>query len=117
MPEQRVAPRQPQHLSVEVTSEPQGRFEIRTLNVSLSGAYCRSRYFLPVMTRLNVSLLLPGGESPQRLGAEAVVVRVQPCSGSGNEGSYDLALYFTKMQPGDQDRLNAFLRTNPGDAA
>lgn len=115
MPEQRAAPRQAQHLCVEVTSDPEGRFEIRTLNISLCGAYCRSRYFLPVMTRLGVSLLLPEGDPPQRLDAEAVVVRVQPSSESGSEDSYDLALYFTKMRPADQDRLNTFLKNESGD--
>ncbi len=115
MPEQRAAPRQAQHLSLEITSEPEGRFEIRTLNISLCGAYCRSRYFLPLMTRLGVSLLLPEGESPRRLDAEAVVVRVQPSSESGSEGSYDVALYFTKMQPADQDQLSTFLKNNSGD--
>jgi hypothetical protein len=117
MPEQRAAPRQAQHLSVEVTSEPQGRFEIRTLNLSLCGAYCRSRYFLPVMTRLRVSVLLPGRESPRRVDADAVVVRVQPSRESGSEGLYDLALYFTKMRSVDQDRLSAFLRREPGGEA
>jgi len=111
MPEKRAAPRHSERLSLLVSSEPQGRFEIETLNVSLSGAYCRSRYFLPIMTRLTVTLVLPGQKKQQNLSAAAVVVRVNPSTDAGSAGFYDMALYFTGMKPDEQERLGAFLRS------
>jgi hypothetical protein len=117
MPEQRSTPRHERRLSLQIASEPHGRFEIETVNLSLSGACCRSRYFVPLMTRLRVTMLLPGERAPEPLRADAVVVRVQPATAPGSDGSYDLALYFTQMRPADQDRLGAFLRGWPGGAA
>ncbi|MEE9217939.1 MAG: PilZ domain-containing protein [Acidobacteriota bacterium] len=116
MREQRAAPRRARQLRLEVSSEPQGRFEIQTLNISLCGAHCRSRYFLPVMTRINVTLLLPEEAAPRRLDAEAVVVRVQPCSETAAEGSYDMALYFTRMKESDQIQLSRYLQSGGGEA-
>lgn len=117
MPEQRAFRRHAERLSLHVASEPQGQFEIETLNVSLSGAYCRSRYFLPVMSRMKVTLVLPSGRTSERLEADAVVVRVNPSTDPALAGFYDLALYFTRMDSSAQERLGAFLRENPGEAA
>lgn len=116
MPEQRAFRRHAERLSLHVSSEPQGQFEIETLNVSLSGAHCRSRYFLPLMTRMRVTLVLPAGRTSDRLEADAVVVRVDPSSDPALAGFYDLALYFTRMEPVAQERLGAFLRDRPAEA-
>jgi hypothetical protein len=114
MAEKRASPRQAERLSLHIASEPQGRFEIETLNVSLSGAYCRSRYFLPLMTRLRVSMVLPEERGARTLATDAVVVRVDPSGGDGNTGTYDLALYFTHMEPAAQEHLSHFLRRQSG---
>jgi hypothetical protein len=116
MAEKRAAPRHSEHLSLLVSSEPQGRFEIETLNVSLSGAYCRTRYFLPLMTKLQVTLVLPTQRKPESLSASAVVVRINPSSDPGSAGFYEMALYFTGMDPSEQERLGAFLRSRPAGA-
>ena len=117
MPEQRVFRRHAERLSLHVASEPQGRFEIESLNVSLSGACCRSRYFLPLMSRMKVTLVLPDGKSSERLEVNAVVVRVNPSSDPALAGFYDLALYFTDMAAPDQERLGKYLKENPQEIA
>jgi hypothetical protein len=116
MPDQRADRRHTERLSLHVASEPQGRFEIETLNVSLSGAYCCSRYFLPLMTRMKVTLILPSGRTSEKLDADAVVVRVNPSTEPALAGFYDLAFYFVRMGDAERERLRLFLRERPAES-
>ncbi len=86
-----------------------GLVEMEALNLSLGGAHCLSDRRLEPMTRLEVTLDLPGS-SRLRLAvtAEAVVVRADSAS-SRNGPPYHLALWFQRMGSEDRARLRHFL--------
>ena len=105
--------RKHRRVQAEVTlrsAEAGGQLELDGVNLSLGGAYCRSWRALEPMTRLDVTLDLPG---PARaripVKAEAIVVRSETAPTEGNRPPYRLALWFRRMEAADRDRLRHFL--------
>lgn len=79
-------------------------------NLSLGGLYCTSTTDFPEMTRLAVRLMLPNGEAGgTTLDVEAVVVRREEVPAVNGDRRYDLALYFTHLDPAARERLAAYL--------
>ena len=80
--EKRRHPRIQDRLTLRSSSAETGSMEMSTTNLSLGGAHVVSSRYMPLMTRVEVTLHLPpdpGIESrPRSLKAEAVVVRVHP---------------------------------------
>lgn len=79
-------------------------------NLSLGGLYCTSQTDFPEMTQLAVRLLLPnesGENEPHDL--QAVVVRRNEVQSSTGNRSYELALFFTKIEQAARDRIASFL--------
>ncbi len=77
---------------------------LETLNISSSGVYFRSRRRLEPMTKLEMDLELPvpaeGGEvRPARIRCEGIVVRVAPEDGDAGEDDYEVAVFFTHIEP------------------
>jgi hypothetical protein len=88
-----------------------------TTNLSLGGAQVVTNRYLPLMTRVEVTLHLPpeaGPESrPRPVKAEAVVVRVQPPAPSHKTQSFEMALFFSRMEQQDRNALAHYLSTHP----
>jgi hypothetical protein len=86
-----------------------------TTNLSLGGVQVITRRYLPLMTRVEVTLHLPppdGQNSGSRsVKAEAVVVRVQPPSPTSEQGSFEMALFFSRMEHQDRNALADYLST------
>src|SRR5213594_2460988 len=100
----RVATRLPIDADVEGQ-----RFQIEASNLSAGGAYCRSDRRFPVMTRLEVSVDLPGDGGGEALRFDAVVVR---CESEGTDsGGWRLALYFPDLEPAARIRLAHFVQS------
>jgi len=68
---------------------------------------------VPVMTKVRVALVLPGGgrgPQPQRIACTGVVVRAESAAVPGDNGpAYRLAIFFTDLAPVDRDILAAFV--------
>ena len=57
-------------------------FVTETKNISCIGAYCQIDGYLPILTKLKITLLLPktrGLKAPQHITCEVTVVRIEKC--------------------------------------
>ena len=115
--EKRRYPRIPDRLTLRSSSAILGVAEMSTINLSLGGAQVKTNRFMPLMTRVEVSLHLPpenGTEArPRPVKAEAVVVRVNPPSPSRESEAYEMALFFSRMDLPDRNALARYLSTLP----
>jgi hypothetical protein len=87
-----------------------GRAHAESLNVSANGVYFASRAFIPILTRLRITLELPndaGGKS--RVACNGVVVRTEPEAEAPGTKEYQVACYFTDIAEHDQARLEAYI--------
>jgi len=67
---------------------------------------------LPLMTRLNVSFVLPqtgNGRPPAAIRCGGVVVRKDRSSGAAGSRSFVTAVYFSRIKPADRRRIARFV--------
>ena len=87
--EKRRHPRVLDRLTIRSSAPGYDPAEMITTNLSLGGACVVSRRFLPLMTRVEVTLHLPPESEaearPRAVKAEAVVVRVEPAQPSPDD--------------------------------
>ena len=113
--EKRRHPRVQDRLTLRSSSPETGSVEMSTTNLSLGGAHVVTNHYMPLMTRVEVTLHLPpaaGLESrPLPVKAEAVVVRVLPPAPSPGFRSFEMALFFSHMEQHDRNALARYLST------
>ena len=111
--EKRRHPRLQDRLTLRSTCPETGSLEMSTTNLSLGGAHVVTSRYMPLMTRVEVTLHLPpdaGAESrPRPLKAEAVVVRIHPPAPNHGSGSFEMALFFSRMEQQDRSALARYL--------
>ncbi len=85
-----------------------------TKNISSSGIYCQVDRFVPVMTKLGLKMSITLIENDQKVkrdvDCQAVVVRVNPESESGDTEFYQLGLFFTDIAEQDRQLINLYLQ-------
>ncbi len=101
--ERRKAPRVKKAFPFTIRSE-EGQITTQTKNISVSGAYCHLDKYLPLMTKLSISVGLP--DSEKNVHCEGVVVRVEEAVPTG----YNVAIFFSDMPEQDRQRLNRYLQ-------
>lgn len=115
--EKRRHPRINQRLRVN-SLDRQAKLELETIDLSAGGLRCKAPAYLAPMTKMELSLILPAAGSTiteQVIRGEAVVVRSEPLTAEpANDGTYRVALFFSKMEQADRDKLNAFLKDRDG---
>jgi len=90
--------------------------ELETIDLSAGGLSCTAPVFLPLMTKMAVSLVLPanaGSVLPEErvVKGEAVVVRSEPpIPSKAEDASYRVALFFSRMDEADRDILQKYLK-------
>ena len=111
--EKRRHPRVLDRLTLRSSSAETGSVEMSTTNLSLGGAHVVTNHYMPLMTRVEVTLHLPpdaGIESrPRPLKAEAVVVRIDPPAPEPRSRSFEMALFFSRMEQHDRTALARYL--------
>ena len=112
IPERRRLPRVPRTIPLHLGH---GTEELvaASIDLSASGVYCQVSTHLPVMTKVQVTFVLPGegqGPQPRRITCTGVVVRVESVEPGEHGPSYRLAIFFTELTPTDQDALATFVR-------
>jgi hypothetical protein len=109
--EKRSHPRIKDRLTLRSASSDAG--EMSTTDLSLGGAHVIATRFLPLMTRVEITLLLPPEEGidsgPRAVRAEAVVVRVHPPEAVATAAHYEMALFFSRMEQRDRSALARYL--------
>jgi PilZ domain-containing protein len=109
---------------VKVRSSSREAVELETIDLSVGGFSCTAPAFLPLMTKLALSLVLPTDHSSaadkqnglETVRGEAVVVRTEPPAPVDGQAAYRVALFFSKMDDADRQRLHDFLERHTGKA-
>lgn len=96
------------------------KLQLETIDLSAGGLSCRAPVFLAPMTKMAVSLVLPGNGGAEKTGqvvkGEAVVVRTEPEKGTEapSDGLYRIALFFSRMDESDRKKLQEYLKNLAG---
>ncbi len=107
--ERRSAARLPARLAMEITLGAD-RARAESLNVSANGVYFSSKAYIPLLTRLRITLELPEEPgSTSRVACDGVVVRTEPEVETASASEYEVACYFTDMSDTDRDRLESYI--------
>jgi len=99
--------------------------ELETIDLSAGGLSCTAPAFLPLMTKMAISLVLPDprrsspdeGDGHETVNGEAIVVRTDPAAPVEGKTTYRVALFFSRMDDADRRRLLEFLARQTGKAA
>jgi hypothetical protein len=83
-------------------------FTTKTVNLSAGGFYCRLPLFVPVLTKLKISMVIPstdisGKQEDHVITCEGMVVRTVPDKPKPGARAYEIACFFTDID--DYDRL------------
>ena len=82
-------------------------------NISGSGVYCYSPHYLPPLSKVALTIVLPAvpGRNPSQrlLKCEGLVVRCQSSEGTKKERAYQLACSFLGLEAGVRDRLEEYV--------
>lgn len=82
-------------------------------NISGSGVYCYSPHYLPPLSKVALTIVLPAvpGRNPSQrlLKCEGLVVRCQSSEGTKKDRAYQLACSFIGLEAGVRDRLEEYV--------
>ena len=109
--ERRRAQRVQADLAVTIVGE-RGEARGKALNISSSGIYFESPYYVAPLTRIKLELLIPdprAGES--KVTCDGVVVRVEPETKDPAVAIYRVAILFTLVPKSSLDVLDAYIRS------
>lgn len=107
--ERRTSARVPARLAMEIKLGG-GKARTESLNVSANGVYFASTAFIPLLTKLRITLELPEeGAKPSQVTCDGVVVRTEPDVETAGENDYQVACYFTDISESDRERLESYI--------
>lgn len=92
-----------------------------TVDISSSGAYCRVTRNLPLMSKIEVVLLVPGKESEsltKKIRCKGVIVRTEPAIlKDADRAHYNIAIFFTDISKRDQRIVEDYVASGNMDPA
>lgn len=84
-----------------------------TLNISESGVYCKVDKEIPLMSRVNLVVMIPdfskSGSPLKSLELDGVVVREHPVIIDGQVKHYDIAIFFESLSPKDKAMISSYI--------
>ena len=87
--------------------------KVKSLNVSANGVYFSSTKYIPVLTKLDITLDLPHRDAGETAGGNVVcrgvVVRTEPEEESAEQKEYQIACYFTSIDEADKETLESYI--------
>ena len=98
-------------LYLEQEQDEAAHVELETINISTSGVYFRSSRYMEPMTKLAIGLELavPGadGDAPDHalVHCQGLVVRSDPDEEQDDGAKYEVAVFFTWLEPEGQEVL------------
>lgn len=111
--ERRESVRIPAKLAMEIKISDAGATKVNSLNVSANGVYFSSPTFVPVLTKLDITLDLPiegaDGVKSENVTCRGVVVRTDPEEESPEQKEYQIACYFTSIDDSDKETLESYI--------
>lgn len=82
---------------------------VTTLNVGAGGVYVEVPHFIEPLTKLEMVLDLPTGNSSVRIETEAIVVRTQPERPDPSVARYQVACAFLTLSPEHREALQQYV--------
>jgi len=90
----------------------------KSLDLSASGVYCKVGKELPLMSRIKITMVVPGpaGAASRkskniRIVTDGVVVRQHPVIVDGKFAHYDVAIFFERIAPKDKRHLLDYINS------
>jgi len=116
MQERRKYPRITKSLPLKLFRS-DGNIVTQTVNLSCNGAYFSVDKDMPVMTKLEITILLPG--KPIR--CKGIVVRSEKSSSSRAKNAYNIAVFFHDIKENERHKLKGYINqhislSNPNNA-
>ncbi len=90
-------------------------FVTQTQNISCIGAYCQIDAYLPILTKLKITLLLPksgSSKTPRHITCEGTIVRVERSNDPIETNKYNIAIYFNQISKGDMKFIDAYVKSH-----
>ncbi|MBU4305054.1 MAG: PilZ domain-containing protein [Candidatus Omnitrophica bacterium] len=85
-----------------------------TKNISCTGLYCHVTRFLPVMTKLSISLFVPlivkERKVEKQINCAAVVVRTEPDREVQSTDIYYIGMFFTDIKEKDRETISKYIQ-------
>jgi hypothetical protein len=109
--ERRGAVRVPARLAMEIAVAGDTA-QVESLDVSANGVYFQTPLYIPVLTKLRITLDLPGDDEASRsrsVACDGVVVRTQPEIEDDSIDEYNVACFFTSISDADQETLEHYV--------
>jgi hypothetical protein len=116
--ERRRSPRTSAELRIQLSgSSARGAdsITVSTLNVSTGGVYVEVPRFIEPLTKLFLTMLVPGPtpeEEPIFVDTEAIVVRILPERASASVDRYEIACAFLDLSDDHRDVINRYVLTH-----
>lgn len=115
--ERRVSMRVDARLSMRVEGLPDGgptaQIVTESQNISSSGVYCLSSHFLPPLSKVQLTIVLPKlpghSHSQELIKCEGIVVRCESIVHRKSETQYQLACMFSGLDRAKQEILEEFV--------
>ncbi len=95
-------------------------FVTETKNISCIGAYCSIDTYLPILTKLKITLLLPkcrNSKKPKHITCEGTIVRVEHSGSPIENNKYNIAIYFNEISKGDMKLIDEYVRESAAQQA
>lgn len=112
--ERRTHQRAKKHLMLKIADK---GFDVitETVNISPSGTYCRVTRHLPIMSKIEVVVLVPAkgkGGQAKKIKCKGVVVRTEPVIlPDADRAHYNIAIFFTDITKKDRESIEAYVNT------
>lgn len=90
-------------------------FVTETRNISCVGAYCQIDTYLPILTRLKITLLIPRSKSSKaakHITCEGTIVRIERMDATLEHDKYNIAVYFNSISKSDMKLIDAYVKNN-----
>ena len=113
MSERRRLPRASTPLPIRILQSSFGELEAEIINLSGSGVYCEIRRLVPLMAKVQLTLLLPSyarSRAAHRIRCEGAVVRIEPTQFTADGAArFRTAIFFTRLSDADRDRIVSYV--------
>lgn len=90
-------------------------FVTETKNVSCIGAYCQIDTYLPLLTKLKITLLIPrskNSKTAKPIICEGTVVRIERCPNGVEQNRYNIAIYFNQISKSDMKLIDNYVKNH-----
>jgi hypothetical protein len=90
-------------------------FVTETKNISCIGAYCLIDSYLPILTKLAITLLIPrskGAKTAKHITCEGTIVRIERSPDTLEHDKYNIAIYFNSISKGDMKLIDAYVKNH-----